>query len=76
MVVNAADGPMPQTREHVLLARQVGVPAIVVYLNKVDQVKDKELLDLVVEEIRELLTSYKFDGDKIPIIKGSALNAS
>ena len=75
LVVNAADGPMPQTREHVLLARQVGVPAIVVYLNKVDTVKDKELLDLVVEEIRELLTSYKFPGDKIPIIKGSALNA-
>ena len=75
LVVNAADGPMPQTREHVLLARQVGVPAIVVYLNKVDTVKDKELLDLVVEEIRELLTSYKFDGKKIPIIKGSALNA-
>ncbi len=75
LVVNAADGPMPQTREHILLARQVGVPAIVVYLNKVDQVKDKELLDLVVEEIRELLTSYKFPGDKIPIIKGSALNA-
>ena len=75
LVVNAADGPMPQTREHILLARQVGVPAIVVYLNKVDQVKDKELLDLVVEEIKELLTSYKFPGDKIPIIKGSALNA-
>ena len=75
LVVNAADGPMPQTREHILLARQVGVPAIVVYLNKVDQVKDKELLDLVVEEIRELLTSYKFPGDKTPIIKGSALNA-
>lgn len=75
LVVNAADGPMPQTREHVLLARQVGVPSIVVYLNKVDQVKDKELLDLVVEEIRELLTSYKFPGEKIPIIKGSALNA-
>jgi len=75
LVVNAADGPMPQTREHILLARQVGVPAIVVYLNKVDQVKDKELLDLVVEEIRELLKSYKFPGDKIPIIKGSALNA-
>jgi len=75
LVVNAADGPMPQTREHILLARQVGVPAIVVYLNKVDTVKDKELLDLVVEEIRELLTSYKFPGDKIPIIKGSALNA-
>jgi len=75
LVVNAADGPMPQTREHVLLARQVGVPAIVVYLNKVDTVKDKELLDLVVEEIRELLTAYKFDGKKIPIIKGSALNA-
>jgi elongation factor Tu len=75
LVVNAADGPMPQTREHILLARQVGVPAIVVYLNKVDQVKDKELLDLVVEEIRELLTSYKFPGDKTPIIKGSALAA-
>jgi len=75
LVVNAADGPMPQTRELVLLARQVGVPAIVVYLNKVDQVKDKELVDLVVEEIRELLTSYKFDGKKIPIIQGSALNA-
>ena len=75
LVVNAADGPMPQTREHILLARQVGVPAIVVYLNKIDQVKDKELVDIVVEEIRELLTSYKFPGDKIPIIKGSALNA-
>ena len=75
LVVNAADGPMPQTREHILLARQVGVPAIVVYLNKVDQVKDKELLDLVVEEIRELLTSYKFPGNKIPIVKGSALAA-
>jgi len=75
LVVNAADGPMPQTREHILLARQVGVPAIVVYLNKVDQVKDKELLDLVVEEVRELLTSYKFPGDKTPIIKGSALAA-
>jgi elongation factor Tu len=75
LVVNAADGPMPQTREHILLARQVGVPAIVVYLNKIDQVKDKELLNLVVEEIRELLTSYKFPGDKIPIIQGSALNA-
>ena len=75
LVVSATDGPMPQTREHVLLARQVGVPSIVVYVNKVDQVKDKELLDLVVEEIRELLTSYKFPGDKIPIIKGSALNA-
>ena len=75
LVVSATDGPMPQTREHILLARQVGVPAIVVYLNKIDQVKDKELVDLVVEEIRELLTSYKFPGDKIPIIKGSALNA-
>jgi len=75
LVVNAADGPMPQTREHILLARQVGVPAIVVYLNKVDQVKDKELLDLVVEEVRELLTSYKFPGDKTPIIQGSALAA-
>ena len=75
LVVNAADGPMPQTREHILLARQVGVPALVVYLNKVDQVKDKELLELVEEEIKELLTSYKFPGDKTPIIKGSALAA-
>ena len=75
LVVNAADGPMPQTREHILLARQVGVPAIVVYLNKVDQVADKELIDLVEEEIKELLTSYKFPGDKTPIIKGSALAA-
>ena len=75
LVVNAADGPMPQTREHILLARQVGVPAIVVFLNKIDQVKDKELIDLVEAEIRELLTSYKFPGDKIPIVKGSALNA-
>ncbi|HJN84326.1 MAG TPA: elongation factor Tu [Candidatus Pelagibacter bacterium] len=75
LVVNAADGPMPQTREHILLARQVGVPALVVYLNKVDQVEDKELLELVEEEIKELLTSYKFPGDKIPIIKGSALAA-
>ena len=75
LVVSATDGPMPQTREHILLARQVGVPSIVVYLNKIDQVKDKELVDLVVEEIRELLTSYKFPGSKIPIIKGSALNA-
>ena len=76
LVVNAADGPMPQTREHILLARQVGVPAIVVFLNKIDTVKDKELVDLVEEEIRELLTSYKFPGDKIPIVKGSALNLS
>ncbi len=75
LVVNAADGPMPQTREHILLARQVGVPAIVVFLNKVDQVKDKELIELVEEEIKELLTSYKFPGDKTPIIKGSALAA-
>jgi len=75
LVVNAADGPMPQTREHILLARQVGVPAIVVFLNKVDTVQDKELLELVEMEIRELLTSYQFPGDKIPIIKGSALKA-
>ena len=75
LVVNAADGPMPQTREHILLARQVGVPAICVYLNKVDQVDDKEMIDLVEEEIKELLTSYKFPGDKTPIIKGSALAA-
>ena len=75
LVVNAADGPKPQTREHILLARQVGVPAIVVYLNKVDQVDDKEMIELVEEEIKELLTSYKFPGDKTPIIKGSALAA-
>ena len=75
LVVNAADGPMPQTREHILLARQVGVPALVVYLNKIDQVDDKELVDLVEMELRELLTKYEFPGDKIPIIKGSALAA-
>jgi small GTP-binding protein domain len=75
LVVNAADGPMPQTREHILLARQVGVPAIVVYLNKVDQVDDKELVDLVEEEIKDLLKSYEFPGDTTPIIKGSALAA-
>ena len=73
LVVSAADGPMPQTREHILLARQVGVPAIVVYMNKVDQVDDPELLELVEMEIRDLLTSYGFPGDEIPIIKGSAL---
>ena len=73
LVVSAADGPMPQTREHILLARQVGVPAIVVYMNKVDQVDDPELLDLVEMEIRELLSSYDFPGDEIPIIRGSAL---
>ena len=75
LVVNAADGPMPQTREHILLARQVGVPAIVVYMNKVDQVDDEELLELVEMEIRELLSSYDFPGDDIPVIKGSALAA-
>ena len=75
LVVNAADGPMPQTREHILLARQVGVPAIVVFLNKVDQVDDEELLELVEMEVRELLDSYEFPGDDIPIIKGSALAA-
>jgi len=75
LVVNAADGPMPQTREHILLGRQVGIPSIVVYLNKVDQVDDKEMIDLVEEEIKELLTSYKYPGDKTPIIKGSALAA-
>jgi len=75
LVVSATDGPMPQTREHILLANQAGVKAIVVYLNKIDQVKDKELVGLVEEEIRELLTSYKFPGDKIPIVKGSALAA-
>ena len=75
LVVNAADGPMPQTREHILLSRQVGVPALVVYLNKVDQVDDEEILELVELEVRELLTAYDFDGDNIPIIKGSALAA-
>jgi len=75
LVVSAADGPMPQTREHILLARQVGVPAIVVFLNKVDMVDDPELLDLVELEVRELLSSYKYPGDKIPIIRGSALCA-
>ena len=75
LVVNAADGPMPQTREHILLARQVGVPALVVYLNKVDQVDDEELLELVEMEIRELLSEYEFPGDDIPIIAGSALAA-
>src|SRR5210317_1176476 len=75
LVVNAADGPMPQTREHILLGRQVGIPAIVVYLNKVDQVDDKDMIELVEEEIRELLTSYKYPGDKTPIVKGSALSA-
>jgi elongation factor Tu len=75
LVVSAADGPMPQTREHILLARQVGVPAIVVYLNKVDQVDDAELLELVELEIRELLSKYEFPGDDIPIIPGSALAA-
>jgi len=75
LVVNAADGPMPQTREHILLARQVGVPALVVYMNKVDQVDDAELIDLVEMEIRELLSSYDYPGDTIPIIKGSALAA-
>ena len=75
LVVSAADGPMPQTREHVLLARQVDVPFIVVYLNKVDQVDDEELLDLVELEVRELLSSYDFPGDDIPVIRGSALKA-
>lgn len=75
LVVSAADGPMPQTREHILLARQVGVPFIVVYLNKVDQVDDPELLELVELEIRELLNQYKFPGDDTPIVKGSALKA-
>lgn len=73
LVVSAADGPMPQTREHILLARQVGVPALVVFLNKVDQVDDPELLELVEMEVRELLSSYQFPGDDIPVIKGSAL---
>jgi elongation factor Tu len=75
LVVSAADGPMPQTREHILLARQVGVPYIVVYMNKTDMVDDPELLDLVELEVRELLTKYQFPGDKIPIVKGSALKA-
>tara|TARA_Y200000002_G_scaffold345094_1_gene318759 strand:- start:456 stop:1655 length:1200 start_codon:yes stop_codon:yes gene_type:complete len=75
LVVSAADGPMPQTREHILLARQVNVPYLVVYLNKVDQVDDEELLDLVEMEVRELLSSYDFPGDDIPLIKGSALQA-
>jgi elongation factor Tu len=75
LVVSAADGPMPQTREHILLARQVGVPALVVFLNKVDMVDDQELIDLVEMEVRELLTSYEFPGDQIPIVKGSALCA-
>jgi elongation factor Tu len=75
LVVSAADGPMPQTREHILLARQVGVPAVVVYMNKVDMVDDPELLDLVELEVRELLSSYQFPGDKIPIVRGSALMA-
>ena len=75
LVVSATDGPMPQTKEHILLARQVGVPSIVVFLNKVDQVDDKEMVELVEEEIREELTKYEFPGDKTPIIKGSALKA-
>jgi elongation factor Tu len=75
LVVSAADGPMPQTREHILLARQVNVPAIVVFMNKVDMVEDKEILDLVELEIRELLTSYGFPGDEIPVIRGSALKS-
>jgi elongation factor Tu len=75
LVVSAADGPMPQTREHILLARQVGVPAIVVFLNKVDQVDDPDLVDLVEEEVRELLKKYEFPGDKIPVVRGSALKA-
>jgi elongation factor Tu len=75
LVVSAADGPMPQTREHILLARQVGVPAIVVYLNKVDQVDDPEILELVELEVRELLSSYEFPGDDIPVVSGTALGA-
>ncbi|MDA7526807.1 elongation factor Tu [Akkermansiaceae bacterium] len=75
LVVSAADGPMPQTREHILLARQVGVPALVVFLNKTDQVDDEELLELVEMEVRELLTQYEFPGDDIPVVKGSALKA-
>src|SRR5205807_7725787 len=75
LVVSAADGPMPQTREHVLLARQVDVPNIVVFLNKVDMVDDEELLDLVELEVRELLSRYDFPGDEVPVIRGSALKA-
>ena len=75
LVVSAADGPMPQTREHILLARQVGVPAIVVFLNKVDQVDDPELIDLVEEEVRDLLKKYEYPGDEVPVIRGSALKA-
>jgi elongation factor Tu len=75
LVVSAADGPMPQTREHILLARQVGVPALVVFLNKTDQVDDEELLELVEMEVRELLSMYEFPGDDIPVVKGSALKA-
>ena len=75
LVVSAADGPMPQTREHILLARQVGVPALVVFMNKVDMVDDPELLDLVELEVRELLSKYEFPGDDIPIVRGSALAA-
>ena len=75
LVVSAADGPMPQTREHILLARQVGVPAIVVFLNKADMVDDEELIELVEMEVRELLSSYEFPGDEVPIIVGSALKA-
>ena len=75
LVVSAPDGPMPQTREHILLARQVGVPAMVVFLNKVDAVDDPELVDLVEMEVRELLSFYKFPGDEIPIVRGSALHA-
>ncbi len=75
LVVSATDGPMPQTREHILLARQVGVPSIVVFLNKVDQVQDKDLVDLVEEEVRDLLKKYEFPGDEIPVIRGSALKA-
>src|SRR5690606_32026150 len=75
LVVSSADGPMPQTREHILLARQVGVPALVVFMNKVDMVDDSELLDLVELEVRELLSKYDFPGDDIPVVKGSALCA-
>merc|ERR1719198_2854948 len=75
LVVSAADGPMPQTREHILLARQIGVPSLVVFLNKIDMVDDEELVELVEMELRELLSQYNFDGDDIPIVQGSALCA-
>jgi elongation factor Tu len=75
LVVSAPDGPMPQTREHILLAKQVNVPAIVVFLNKIDMVDDEEMIDLVEEEVRDLLSQYGYPGDEVPVIRGSALKA-